>query len=254
MLWLAGRNAYQDLATAIGAGTVVVEGLLLIAGWWVFALVVPFLALAALLVLRPKLEAGRRFIALLIAAGLAMTLMVEVITLKGDIGRMNTVFKFYLQAWVFFGIASAAAAFYLAPRVPKWWWGVLGVLLFAGMLYPFMATNAKVNDRFVSGAPSGLNGMDYMDGAVYHDRDRELLLKYDRQAIDWLRENVSGSPVILEGNAPLYHWGSRVSIYTGLPTVIGWDWHQKQQRSIIDSSIIDRRIESVTNLYNTRST
>ena len=105
----------------------------------------------------------------------------------------------------------------------------------SGMLYPIFATQAKVNDRFVPGSPPGLNGMDYMKAAIYHDRDRELPLVYDRQAIEWLRENMEGSPVILEGNAPLYHWGSRVSIYTGLPTVIGWDWHQKQQRSIIEA-------------------
>ena len=55
-----------------------------------------------------------------------------------------------------------------------------------------------------------------------------------------------------EAHAPLYRWGSRVSVYTGLPTVIGWDWHQKQQRSIIDGAIIDRRIDTVRDIYNTR--
>ncbi|HEX9077443.1 MAG TPA: hypothetical protein VF932_16775, partial [Anaerolineae bacterium] len=32
---------------------------------------------------------------------------------------------------------------------------------------------------------------------------------------------------------------------------IGWDWHQKQQRSIIDGAIIDRRIQDVKTIYNT---
>src|SRR5262249_27434832 len=120
------------------------------------------------------------------------------------------------------------------------------------MLYPIFATRAKISDRFVPASPPGLNGMDYMNAATYYDRDKPLPLKFDRDAIDWLRENVDGSPVILEGNAPLYHWGSRISIYTGLPTVIGWDWHQKQQRSIIDGAIIDRRIDTVRDIYNTR--
>ena len=94
--------------------------------------------------------------------------------------------------------------------------------------------------------------MDFMDEAIYQDSAHDEILLFDRQGINWLRENVDGSPVILEGNAPLYHWALRVSIYTGLPTVIGWDWHQKQQRSIIDGAIIDRRIENVRNIYNTR--
>jgi len=88
---------------------------------------------------------------------------------------------------------------------------------------------------------------------VYEDRDRPIVLESDRQAFEWMRANIIGSPVVVEGNAPLYHWASRVSIYTGLPTIIGWDWHQKQQRSIIDGAIIDRRIQNVNLIYNSRT-
>lgn len=251
-------SAYQDFASVIIAGAVVVEVILVLAGWWVFVLVIPFLTLAALLVVRPDLDPSRRFVALLIAAALALTLMVELVTYKGDIGRMNTVFKFYLQVWVFLGIAAAFAVSEFSSRITHHatlrtlWWGVFGLLVFAGMLYPVFAARAKIADRFVPTSQPGLNGMDYMAEATYYDRDKALPLKFDRDAIDWLRQNVDGSPVILEGNAPLYHWGSRVSIYTGLPTVIGWDWHQKQQRSIIDGGIIDRRISTVADIYNTR--
>lgn len=251
-------TAYRDFASIIVTGGVVVEIILMVAGWWVFVLVIPFLTLAGLLVVRPDLDPSRRFISLLIATGLALTLMVELVTYKGDIGRMNTVFKFYLQVWVFLAIAAAFAASEIAQhlahhaRLRTMWWGVFGLLVFSGMLYPVFAARAKIADRFVPGSPPGLNGMDYMSEATYYDRDKALPLKFDRDAIDWLRQNIDGSPVILEGNAPLYHWGSRVSIYTGLPTVIGWDWHQKQQRSIIDGGIIDRRISTVTDIYNTR--
>ena len=37
--------------------------------------------------------------------GLALTLAVEVVVLRGDVDRMNTVFKFYLEAWTMFSIA-----------------------------------------------------------------------------------------------------------------------------------------------------
>jgi YYY domain-containing protein len=262
----------EDLALIGFAVLVVVEFLLVVAGFTVFAFVLPLGVLAAVLVLRPGLDPARRFIALMIGAALALTLMVEVITYKGDIGRMNTVFKYYLQVWVFLGVAGAAGLavvsgrcsvnsgqrtvralrFALYASLPKLWWLLFAVLLCAGFLYPIFATRAKVNDRFVPNDSASLNGMDYMRGAVYYDQNKELILEFDREAIEWLRENVQGSPVILEGNAGLYHWGNRVSIYTGLPTVIGWDWHQKQQRSIIDGAIIDARIANVRQIYSAR--
>ena len=257
----------SDDLTALGVGIAIVfEVVLILAQLFVFAFVFPLVAFAAYLLLRPAqgLDPVRRLLALLILAALMMTLMVEVITYKGDIGRMNTVFKFYLQVWVFLGIASAVGIAFLTRHASRFtfhasrpsslvtlWWSIFGILVFIGLLYPITATQAKVNDRFTAGAPAGLNGMDYMTTAVYHDQGRPLPLEDDRQAILWLRENIPGSPVILEGNAPLYHWGSRISIYTGLPTVIGWDWHQKQQRSIVDGGIIDRRIDTVRAIYNT---
>ncbi|MBI3737698.1 MAG: hypothetical protein HY258_01480, partial [Chloroflexi bacterium] len=98
----------EDLALIGFAMLVMLEFLLIIAGLTVFALVIPLGVLAAVIVLRPEIDPARRLIALLIGAALAMTLMVEVVTLRGDIGRMNTVFKFYLQVWIFLGVASAA--------------------------------------------------------------------------------------------------------------------------------------------------
>ncbi|MFH1184318.1 MAG: hypothetical protein V1755_04670, partial [Chloroflexota bacterium] len=83
------------------------------------------------------------------------------------------------------------------------------------------------------------------------DDGRPVVLEWDRQAAAWLRGNVTGLPTILEANTPLYRWGSRISIYTGFPTVIGWDWHQKQQRSVLPGQLIDRRIEKVRTLFNT---
>ena len=69
-------------------------------------------------------------------------------------------------------------------------------------------------------------------------------------AINWIRENIPGSPIILEGITPSYRWGSRVSTHSGLPTVIGWEWHQQQQRWEHQNEI-NARMNDVDAIYTT---
>jgi uncharacterized membrane protein len=65
-------------------------------------------------------------------------------------------------------------------------------------------------------------------------------------------ENVDGTPTILEGfREKAYRWGSRYSIHTGLPTVVGWDWHQKQQRNAVGHWVVDERTADVREMYDT---
>jgi len=256
----------------------------------ILAFIVPVLGLGIWILLhrRTPIEVG--WVTVLIIVSLLLTLLVEVVVLKGDIGRTNTVFKFYLQAWVMFGVAGAtglglliehlAFARHTEPASPegapisgdyvpvarpfgklpgstlrtiRWvWWGVFTLLILAGLLYPFAAARAKMNDRYVEGSPPGLNGMDYMQqGATYSENNQQLDLRWDYEAIQWMRQNIKGSPVIMEGNTGLYHWGNRYSIYTGLPTIIGWDWHTKQQYSLIPGDLIDYRLSVVREFYNT---
>jgi uncharacterized membrane protein len=129
--------------------------------------------------------------------------------------------------------------------------GLFGTLILAGLLYPVAAADAKMNDRYVALSLPGLNGMDFMQGATYNENNQELVLYWDYEAIQWMRQNVKGSPVIMEGNTGLYHWGNRYSIYTGLPTVMGWDWHTKQQYSLLPGDLIDYRVAVVREFYDT---
>ncbi len=90
-----------------------------------------------------------------------------------------------------------------------------------------------------------------MTRAVYYDGE-PIELKWDYDAINWLLDNVQGSPVIAEANTEprgLYRWGSRISIYTGLPTIVGWSWHQRQQRSAMPDQWVSRRLDDVQRLY-----
>jgi uncharacterized membrane protein len=122
-------------------------------------------------------------------------------------------------------------------------------LFAACLLYPLTATPVRLGDRFQNSLSKTLDGSAFMRTSIYSDEGRPFSLDWDGQAINWLRQNVTGIPTILEANTPLYRWGSRVSIYTGLPTVIGWDWHQKQQRAVLDGRTIDQRISDVRTIY-----
>ncbi len=223
---------------------------------------------------------GYRFEILAIAlaiAALGIGAGVDLITVKGDIARLNTVFKFYLQAWILMGLASTyfgwrlaeAGAFSLRDfkRSPwqkrgigkvsfafsdvsrRIWMAGIGIVAVGIMIYPVMGTQVRLRDRFnTSGI--GLDGLAYMETAVQFEKDRAIPLIYDLAAIKWLQSNVEGSPVIVEGLTDLYHLGNRVSINTGLPSIVGWDWHQRQQRVGYADAVTARRFD-VDRIYET---
>jgi YYY domain-containing protein len=227
-------------------------------GLVVFALGLPVGLMGLLLLLRPEISPTQRLWAYLVLLGLGMSLGVELIVLQGDIGRMNTVFKFYLQVWLMWGVAAAAALAWMLPRLNRWlqgrrlWLGILTALLAAAALYPPLATSAKVRDRFDDSVGPTLDGWAYMKTAQYSDPvGQQYDLKWDLEAIQWLLDNVVGSPVILEGHAPEYRWGARYSINTGLPTVLGWNWHQRQQRAAANDQEVWQRADDVATIYNT---
>jgi YYY domain-containing protein len=199
------------------------------------------------------------FILTMLAGAFGLGAFVDVFTLQGDIARMNTVFKFYLQAWTMMGMV-AAYAFWRLVILP-WnslragrtlWMGLLTVLLVAVFIYPLAATPVRVKDRFEQLPPTD-DGLSYMQTATYQDERGPMDLKYDYDAIQWLRQNVDGTPVIVEGTEPIYRWGSRISVNTGLPTVLGWDWHQTQQRWGYQDMVSARENE-VNNFYVTNDT
>jgi YYY domain-containing protein len=228
----------------------------------VLALGLPIGILGLLLLFRTRISPTERLWSLLVLLGLGMTLGVEVVVLQGDIGRMNTVFKFYVQTWLIWGVAAAAALGWLVPRVQHWaqgrrlWMGALGILVLFAALYPPLAASAKIRDRFDPSAGPGLDGWAYMETSVYsdpQDGSQPYELKWDLEAIHWLLDNVVGSPVILEGQTTEYRWGSRYSINTGLPTVVGWNWHQRQQRAAGGNQEVLTRVDDVRAMYNTPS-
>jgi uncharacterized membrane protein len=233
---------------------------LLVLGAGISWLVLPLAAWAGVLLLRPGLPDSKRVVLFLVGTGLVLTLMVEVVVLRGDIGRMNTVFKFYLQVWTLLAISAAAGLGWLASGLRRWqpnwrtgWQIALAILVAGAALYPLLGGLAKIKDRMTPLAPHTLDGMTYMAYSTYADTWGEMDLSQDYKAIRWIQENVPGSPVIVEANLrDLYRWGSRFSINTGLPGVTGWEWQQQQQRVVVPGNRISARIQEIDDFYLTQ--
>lgn len=125
------------------------------------------------------------------------------------------------------------------------------LLLSGAALYTLTATVDKISDRMAPQAPRTLDSMTYMRYAQYADFGVTMNLEEDYQAIRWLQDHVQGSPVIVEANCPEYRWCTRMTIYTGLPGVVGWNWHQRQQRALWSGDRITQRVEGIRLFYTT---
>ena len=254
---LAGGSAFllftlAAYLTAGGYGTVA----------FLFALTV----IAALLGVRRLLDRANSslhhlFLLVLVIGALGLGITVDLVTANNDIDRMNTIFKLYLQAWVLYALASAAILWYLMTsmriswRNMTWgkgiWAGLLTLLVLSVSIFPVLGTRSRLADRFDTGF-TGLNGAAFMEETEYNDAEGPIELRHDWDAIQWLRREVKGSPVIAEGSTEphRYRWGGRFSIYTGLPSIIGWSWHQIQQRHGEQFAVGDR-LSDLSTLYTT---
>ncbi len=242
---IENRVLATRVAASIGlVGLITV--VLTVVGFQVALIVLPLICWIALLFFRPGQSDAMRFTLVLVGLALSMTLGVEIIVIGGDIGRQNTVFKFYIQAWLLLSVAGGIAFACLLKASEQFsrtlkivWYTPCVVLLGIASLFPVMGTRGRSFDRMAPDLPLTLNGMDYMTQAKHVEfaPDRgvsaETDLAVDYKLIRWMQESIEGSPVIIEGRQPRgeYRWNGRISIMTGLPSVLGWNWHQRQQRT-----------------------
>ncbi|MBN1922988.1 MAG: glycosyltransferase family 39 protein [Anaerolineae bacterium] len=274
--WL-GTTPWKELL-AVSVGTLLLSLTLLFIGVEIAWIVIPLGVTAALLLLNPHQQPHWRVFWFWVGTALTITLVVELIVLKGDLGRMNTVFKPYMQVWMLFAITAAVAQERLWTffwngkdstdvRLERWfsgrwvWLGdanlsILMLLLLLSALYPVFAIPGKLRDRWVSDAPRTLDGSNSLAFAQHYENGSSVALAPDLALIRWMQDNITGSPTIMEMNAAVEYitWGNRVSIYTGLPSVVGWRWHQVQQRMVMPAGTVELRQADVRAFYDTTDT
>ncbi len=211
--------------------------------------------------LRPGAGSTTLLTLLLGLAALGITFLIEIVVAKGDIGRMNSVFKFGMQVWLLFAVVGGAALAWMWTATATWgatavrqgWRGAAMLLIAAAFVYPLTATPARLADRYDPTIGPTLDGTAFLRSprSGWAEHDRQFTFAEDADAFEWLRTNVRGAPIVLEAHLEAYRWGGRVSVYTGLPTLLGWPWHMTQQRSVVDAGpVIEARKMLIRDLYN----
>jgi YYY domain-containing protein len=164
---------------------------------------------------------------LLILLGSLLILAPDFVYLRDGFGyRINTIFKFYYQAWQLWSLAAAfGTAVLLLNLRGVWnvvWRVVLGLVLVAGLAYPVLAFPNKTNNFKPALGYS-------LDSSAHLDSENPD----DAAAIRYLQSAPLG--VVAEAIGGSYSYGARISTHTGLPTVIGWTWHEYQWRGNWDA-------------------
>lgn len=237
--------------------------------WTILALCLPLLGLAFLLLWRRGAAAdpGSLFVAVLTTTGFALLAGTQIVFLRdflegGDWYRMNTLFKFFIQVWVLFGIAAAVGAARILGQTadrrsqmagqypisnirspfphshsPIWrnaWTVGFALLLAVSFAYPIVGTPARLDQRFPGWRPplGTLDALDFMRQGSYTwpDGSNRIELAYDWQALQWILNSVRGNLVIVESSETDYYraGGTRIASMSGLSGIHGK--HEGEQR------------------------
>jgi uncharacterized membrane protein len=208
VFWVPERSPFWQLV-ALWSGHVIFSLITLVIGWRLLKKQPRF---------RPIL-----FILSLVLVGLGCVLLPEIIYFKDiypTFQRANTMFKFTFQGFMLMSLIIAWLIGWLSTQ-QKWlknYWRLSllasALLFFAStMTYPFLGY-PNYYDRFAQSQT--LNGLQWL--AVGHPAEY--------QAILWLRNETVGRPVVLEAVGDSYSGFARVSVFSGLSTVIGWRAHE----------------------------
>jgi YYY domain-containing protein len=257
-----GRRVPTVLPTAVGVALVGVGVALVLPDRTVAvccALLAGALCWAALSMRTVDLVPAFAFV--VIAGGWTIQFFVESFTIRNDGGRQNTVFKFWYQSWLLLAVGSAAVLVWLLAdlrlrheaRPVRRATARLAALLVAAIAVTSLgfwafALPPRLDDR-ISTTGLSLDGEAFLD-VPFEITYAEVPLRPgdDLPLVHWLRAHVDGVQVVSEIGKDDYRWSGRISVFTGLPTPIGWAYHQSQQRRDYQRDI-DRRVAAMDALY-----
>ena len=182
------------------------------------------------------------FVLLLVSLGVLLIIGPEFLYLRDNFGyRINTVFKFYYQAWILLSLAAAFAVAVLLSELrglaSTLYLIIIVLVISLGLFYPVFSIPSKT-DNFKAKNPEQRT----LDGAAYLANT----MPDDYQAFQFMEQLDAG--VVAEAVGGQYSEFARVSTYTGMPSVLGWPGHEGQWR---DQSLQGSRQDDIATLYST---
>ena len=234
----------RDLTVTLAAAASLAAG---------FLLKMPAMPLVLFLAVFALLAAGRSlraepadpegvFAAFLVLLGLGMVGGCEVVYFKDtygqDLQRMNTIFKFYHQAWPLLAIGSAVfagRAWNAASPARRRIWNLgLSLIAVLAILWPLNVTISRYRQK------SGPLSLDASGPLAQRSAG-------DAAAVAWLLKNAPIGAVVLEASGDPYTEFARISSHTGVPTVMGWANHELLWRNT--DADVQERLQRVRNFY-----
>ena len=176
---------------------------------------------------------------------MGLVLLPEIVYVKdiysGDYKRANTMFKLTYQAFIMFGIASGFIfiKFFKSKKAirKKIFAGITLLFFLSSFWYSKIAVSNWYGNIFNYKNYKGLNASAYL----------ETLMPDDYLAIEWLNDNIYGMPVVLEANGDSYSDYERISVHTGLPTVLGWYVHEWLWKG--SNQLVEDRASEILTIY-----
>jgi YYY domain-containing protein len=165
------------------------------------------------------------FVLVLAGLGLLWVFAPEVVYLRDNFGtRMNTIFKFYYQAWLLFGLAGAYTIVVALAR-PRL--RMMGPAILSGSALVLVAASLVYLGAGVYSKTGGFAGPPTFDATAY----LAASAPDEWNAVRWLQENTLPGDVVVEGKGRSYGADTnRASTMTGRATLLGWDGHEAQWR------------------------